>query len=63
MTSGRERTRRVRLAIWRSLVPKTEEKVWGLHGDVEDERLLEPWDEEMGAFTDGFVENSTDVVG
>ena len=33
-----------------------------LRADVEDERLLEPWDEEMGAFADGFVENSTDAV-
>ncbi|KAK7821756.1 mads-box protein jointless, partial [Quercus suber] len=61
VTSGRERTRRARLTIWRSLVPETEEKVWGC-ADVEDGRLLEPWDEEMGAFADGFVENSTDAV-
>nr|POF05667.1 hypothetical protein CFP56_28908 [Quercus suber] len=31
--------------------------------DVEDERLLEPWDEEMGAFADGFIKNSMDAVG
>lgn len=28
-TSGRERTRRVRLTIWRSFVPEMEENVWG----------------------------------
>ena len=28
-TSGRERTRRVRLTIWRSFVPEIEENVWG----------------------------------
>ena len=34
----------------------------GLCADIENERLLEPWDEEVSTFVDGLVENSTDTV-
>ena len=34
----------------------------GLCADIEDERLLEPWDEEVSTFANGLVENSTDTV-
>ena len=34
----------------------------GLCVDIENGRLLEPWDEEVSTFADGLVENSTDTV-
>lgn len=34
----------------------------GPGADVEDEGLLEPWDEEVGPFADGLVDDSTETV-
>lgn len=34
----------------------------GPGADVEDEGLLEPWDEEVGPFADGVVNDSTETV-
>ena len=34
----------------------------GLCVDIENGRLLEPWDEEVSTFADGLVENSTDTI-
>ena len=63
LTSGRERTRRVRvrLTIWRFLVPDTKEKVWGR---VLMSKMYGFWSRGRGSgsFADGVVDHAAETV-